>query len=224
VLPPARTTPSLAGTAHSSVTSTSALTPPGPPGQRTTPAGATPLNCQQPDTIRSTQPRRAAPATAAQTGLDGYPPSGPGKPGYAAECQEGNPASFLVVPTITELDQACDTAGMSPGIGPAIGDGQSPAGWERVESLGVAEIVMTILRARKTMPSATAATVSRERHGDAFHVRVRLLKDSPSPPDVNPRDPGGTGGDGEVIADFIASQLGKDLADAFGNHDVIILK
>jgi hypothetical protein len=75
-LPPARTAPSPAGTAHSSVTSTSALTPPGPPGQRTTPAGATPLNYQQPDTIRSTQPRRAAPATAVQTGPDGHPSRG----------------------------------------------------------------------------------------------------------------------------------------------------
>ena len=93
-----------------------------------------------------------------------------------------------------------------------------------MESLGVAEIVMTILGARKTMPLATAATVSRERHGDAFHVRVSMLRDSPSPPDGNPRDSGGTGGDGEVIADFFARQLGKDLVDAFGNHDVIILK
>ena len=55
------------------VTSTSALTPPGPPGQRTIPADAMPLNLQQPDTIRSTQPRRAAPATAVQTGPDGPP-------------------------------------------------------------------------------------------------------------------------------------------------------
>jgi hypothetical protein len=148
----------------------------------------------------------------------------PSAGGQTAECQEGNPASFLVVSTITRLVQACDTEGMSPGSDPAIGDGQPPAGWERVETLAVAEIVMTILRARKVMPSATAATVFRERHGDAFHVRVSLLRDSLSPPDGNPRDPGGTGADGEVIADFVARQLGKDLADAFGNNDVIILK
>jgi hypothetical protein len=118
---------------------------------------------------------------------------------------------------------------VSAGTDPAIDDGQPSPDWEQVETLGVAEVVMTILGARKTMPSATAATVSRERHGDAFHVRVSLVKGPPSLPDGNPRDPGSrdpgsTDGPGEVIADFVARQLGKDLADAFGNNDVIILK
>jgi hypothetical protein len=110
---------------------------------------------------------------------------------------------------------------MSPGTDPAINDGRPSPDWEPVETLGVADIVMTILGARKTMPLATAATVSRERRGNVFHVRVSLLKDPPSPPGENP---GGADGPGEVIADFAARQLGQDLVDAFGHNDVIILK
>jgi len=88
----------------------------------------------------------------------------------------------------------------------------------------VADIVMIILGARKTMPSATAATVFRERRGDVFHVRVSLLDGPPAPPDGNRPEPGRIDGPGEVIADFAARQLGQDLVDAFGNNDVIILK
>ena len=70
---------------------------------------------------------------------------------------------------------------------------------------------MTILQARKAMPSATAATVARESHGDAVHVQVSLM-DEPSQDDPT------------VIADFITGRLGQDLTDAFGGKDVIILK
>jgi len=112
---------------------------------------------------------------------------------------------------------------MSPGTDPAIDDGKPSPDWELVETLGVADIVMIILGARKTMPSATAATVSRERHGDVFHVRVSL-KGPPSPPEADQPGPGRIDGPGEVIADFAARQLGQDLVDAFGNNDVIILK
>ena len=94
--------------------------------------------------------------------------------------------------------------------------------------------MVTILRARKVMPLATAATVSRERHGEAFHVRVRLMNDLPATadgealgsggPDSGSPDSGGAGWPGAVIADFITRQLETDLADAFGSKDVIILK
>ncbi len=93
-----------------------------------------------------------------------------------------------------------------------------------METLGVAEVVMTILEARKAMPSATAATVSRQRHGDSFHIRVSLMNDPLSP--SNGDRPGGNEAEvtTAVIADFITGQLGKDLTDAFGGKDVIILK
>lgn len=109
--------------------------------------------------------------------------------------------------------------GMSSSADSSTGDAPSPY-WQQVQTLGVAEVVMTILEARKTMPSATAAAVSYERHGGGFRVRVRLMDGTP-PSDVSPQDPGDTKG---VIAIFVARHLGKDLTDAFGDKDVIILK
>jgi hypothetical protein len=87
-----------------------------------------------------------------------------------------------------------------------------------METLGVTQVVVAILQARKTMPLATAAAVSRERHDDVFHVQVKLMNDPPGP------DGTGTGGPGAVIADFITHRLDTDLADAFGSNDVFILK
>ena len=109
---------------------------------------------------------------------------------------------------------------MASGSGAASGDGRSLPGAQSVETLRIADIAMTILEARKTMPWATAAAVSRESRGDVIHVRVRLLEGTPSPagghPDGQP-DPGA------VIAAFAVRQLGADLAAAFGPKDVIIL-
>jgi hypothetical protein len=98
-----------------------------------------------------------------------------------------------------------------------------------METLGVSEVVLAILKARKMMPTATAATVCREAHGDAHHVRVSLMNDPQYlPGGIPPTEsgPGGCGTDGhvEVIADFIARELGQDLVDAFGGKDVIILR
>ncbi len=98
------------------------------------------------------------------------------------------------------------------------GEGASP-GWQEVQTLRVADVVMTILKARKAMPEATAATVARTRHGDGYRVLVSLREGSPS-------------GDGADLADgvngtaavFVARELGKDLADAFGDKDVFILQ
>lgn len=92
--------------------------------------------------------------------------------------------------------------------------------WQQVQTLGVAEVVMTILEARKSMPSATAAAVSRERHGNGFRVCVRLMEGT-DPPEHDPEDPHGVEG---AVAVFLARELGKDLAEAFGNTDVIVLK
>ncbi len=110
---------------------------------------------------------------------------------------------------------------MSPRTHP-LADGRQPSpDWQQVQTLGVAEIAMTILNARKTMPTATAAAVSRERHGGGFRVHVSLLEGAPSAADGNPLDPDTAA---ELIAIFVARQLGKDLADAFGSKDVIILR
>lgn len=123
---------------------------------------------------------------------------------------------------------------MSPSTDPSA-DRPPPANWQQVQTLGVADVVMTILRARKTMPLATAAAVSRERHGGGFRVRVSLIAGAPSPagkPDnpENPENPDNLGsaenpgGYEGAVAIFVARELGKDLADAFGGRDVIILQ
>lgn len=138
-----------------------------------------------------------------------------------AQCQEGNPALSAVVPTITWTGPGCQTDGMSPVADPPAGGGQPSPDWQQVQTLGVAEIAMTILEARKTMPTATAAAVCRERHGGGFRVRISLLEDEPQAAGGNPHDRDSAA---RVVVIFVARQLGKDLADAFGEKDVIILK
>ena len=90
---------------------------------------------------------------------------------------------------------------------------------QQVQTLRVADVVVTILNARKAMPTATAAAVSRTRHGDGYRVLVSLLAGSP------PADGAdlGRSTDG-AAAVFIAGELGQDLADAFDGKDVFILQ
>jgi len=110
--------------------------------------------------------------------------------------------------------------------GPSSGDGALPD-WQQVQTLGVADVVMTILKARKAMPSATAAAVSRTKHGDGYRVLVSLLEVSPAADapvlDGTGPDAGDDGIDG-AAAIFIARELGQDLADAFDGKDVFILQ
>ena len=114
--------------------------------------------------------------------------------------------------------------------------GERPSlGWQRTETLGLAEIAMTILEARQDVPSATAAAITRERHGDELYVQVTLLNDPPpdgtaptvrGPAGTEPATtgPATTGPAGEVVAAFAVRRLGADLTEAFGEKDVIILK
>ena len=111
-------------------------------------------------------------------------------------------------------------AGMASGPDSVSGDGGSPSSGPPAETLGIAEVVITILEARKTMPWATAAAVSRESRGDVIHVCVSLLESSPSSSSGRPKDQPGRS---DVVAVFAARRLGPDLAAAFGPKDVIIL-
>ncbi len=77
---------------------------------------------------------------------------------------------------------------------------------------------MTILEARKAMPSAAAA-VSRAKHGDGYRVLVSLLEASPLADEVC--QDGALDG---AIAIFVARELASDLAGAFGGKDVFILQ
>ena len=133
--------------------------------------------------------------------------------------QAGNPVTNVVVSTMSNGIPGLHTDDMPLSASSSSGDG-APPDLQQVQTLRVADVVMTILNARKAMPSATAAAVSRMRHGDGYRVLVSLLEDSP------PADAGGghPGGADEAVAVFMARELGKDLADAFGSKDVIILQ
>jgi hypothetical protein len=95
-----------------------------------------------------------------------------------------------------------------------------PAGWRRVETLSLAEVVLAILRAQRKAPQATAAAIVKEKQDEGFLVRVRLLEGTPP----LAGDPGVTEAAGCVVAAFAALRLGQELLDAFGGKDVIILK
>jgi hypothetical protein len=69
------------------------------------------------------------------------------------------------------------------------------------------------------MPTATAAAVSRTRHGDGYRVLVSLLAGSPPAAGTDL----GSSTD-KAAAVFIAGELAQDLADAFDGKDVFILQ
>jgi hypothetical protein len=105
-----------------------------------------------------------------------------------------------------------------PGAG--IDGVESPAP-RQVETLGVADVVVSILEARKEKPWASAAAVWRWRRGGTVCVRVILLEHAPAPgPDEGAQE---LQGRTEVIGEFAARRLGGDLVTAFGAKDVIVL-
>ena len=61
--------------------------------------------------------------------------------------------------------------------------------------------------------------MSRARDGDGYRVLVSLLEGSASPDGAD-----ADGGVDGTAAVFVARELGKDLADAFGDKDVFILQ
>jgi hypothetical protein len=110
------------------------------------------------------------------------------------------------------------TSAMPLTSGPGSGEGASPD-CQEVPVLRVADVVMTILKARKAMPAATAAAVSRTRDGDGYRVLVSLLEGSPPGDGTGPA----AGASGATTV-FVARELGRDLADAFGDKDEFILQ
>lgn len=150
--------------------------------------------------------------------------------------QEGNPATLTVISTMSGPAPGGRLVHMTPSTGSSPGDHAPPADgtvaadgtvvtdgglpdWQQVQTLRVADVVMAILQARKTMPSATAAAVSRAKHGDGYRVLVRLLEGGPRADAENV-----DGGIDGAAAIFVARELGEDLAIAFGDRDVIILQ
>ena len=92
-----------------------------------------------------------------------------------------------------------------------------PSDCVRTETLGLAEVALTILRGRQALRGAVAAVVDREAHSDGFRVRISLLGSTPDADRAQPSE-------GLVIAAYIVRILGSDLAEAFGGEDTIVLK
>ena len=101
-------------------------------------------------------------------------------------------------------------------------DAGEPTAWQQVETLGVADVVMSILKAQSGMPWASAAAVWRQRRDGGVYVLVTLLE---RPPSARPGGgPAEVSGRAQVIAEFAAQRLGEDRVTAFGANDVIILQ
>ena len=111
---------------------------------------------------------------------------------------------------------------MTAGDDPVIGVGGPAPDWQEVETLGLADVIIAILRARRSHPAAKTAEVARERQPTVTHVRVSLCHE-PLPGPV----PGGQARaalPAVTIALFKARRLDSDLAKAFKGRDVIVLK
>src|SRR5260370_12542264 len=75
---------------------------------------------------------------------------------------------------MSNLIPARHTGGMPLSTRSSSGHG-APPDWQQVQTLRVADVVMTILKARKVMPSAPAAAVSRPRPADGDQGLLSLL-------------------------------------------------
>jgi hypothetical protein len=115
------------------------------------------------------------------------------------------------------------TAGDDPvsGVDWPVVDGSAPD-WQEVETLALADVIIAILRARRSLPAAKTAEVARERQSAVTCVRVALCPE-PLPGPV----PGGqarAAPPAVTVAWFRARRLGSDLTEAFKGRDVIILR
>jgi chorismate-pyruvate lyase len=82
--------------------------------------------------------------------------------------------------------------------------------------LKLAELLMVILDCRPRLPLAAAAALVREPHGDGLLVRVVFL-------DAR-REPLAVDADTLLVTSYLAGRLDEDLAAAFGDRNVVILK
>jgi hypothetical protein len=110
---------------------------------------------------------------------------------------------------------------MTAGDDPVIGVAGPAPDWQEVETLGLADVIMTILRARRAIPDATAAEVTREKRQTVTHVQVSLRREPPPEPLAG--EPGRSP-ESVLVGLFSARQLDGDLVEAFQGRDVLILK
>ena len=94
--------------------------------------------------------------------------------------------------------------------------GDRPAGPQPVPLLKLAELLMVILDCRPRLPLAAAAALIREHCGEGTLIRVVFLDARREPLAVDP--------DTQLVTSYLAGGLDEDLAAAFGDRNVVILK
>jgi hypothetical protein len=85
-----------------------------------------------------------------------------------------------------------------------------------VTMLKLAELLLVILDCRPRLPLAAAAALVRERCGEGTLVRVVYLDAG--------REPLAVDADTLMASSYLAGRLDEDLAAAFGDRNVVILK
>jgi hypothetical protein len=90
------------------------------------------------------------------------------------------------------------------------------SGTQHVATLKLAEVIMAILYCRQRLPLAASAALIREPHSEGIFIRVVFLDDRQEPLPVDQATLTATA--------YLAGRLDDDLAMAFGDRDVIILK
>jgi hypothetical protein len=90
------------------------------------------------------------------------------------------------------------------------------SGAQHVATLKLAEVVMAILYCRQRLPLAVSAALVREPHSEGTLIRMVFLDDRQEPLPVDKSTVTATA--------YLAGRLDDDLAMAFGDRNVIILK
>lgn len=98
----------------------------------------------------------------------------------------------------------------------AAGNAATVSGAQHVATLKLAEVVMAIVYCRQRLPLATSAALVREPHGESTYLRLVFLDDQQEPLLVDQATLRATA--------YLAGRLDDDLAMAFGDRNVIILK
>ncbi len=98
----------------------------------------------------------------------------------------------------------------------AAGDAAGPPGPQFVPTLKLAEIIMAVIDCRHRLPLAASAALIREPRGEDTLLCVVFLDGKNEPISVD--------ADAVMATTYVAGRLDDDLAAAFGDKNVIVLK
>jgi hypothetical protein len=117
------------------------------------------------------------------------------------------------------LGEHCENSLFRQAAHPPTGAAGDRPAWPRpqpVPLLKLAELLMVILDCHPRLPHATAAALVRERCDEGTLVRIVFLDDQ--------REPLAVDADTLLVTSYLAGRLDEDLAAAFGDRHVVILK